>query len=1083
MYLFRAISWLPSSSHSNWSKFRRIVDFNLFFLFVFTLILITSQLQLRLVQAYLPMQTKTISRLKQRYIRSLSSISSGCSRSLQYVPKTVLSRPFIQQIAIRWTSSTTNEMDISALSNKNTEKLKGYLRGHLKSAISRFSLSEERAEEFTEQLFHDLLHIHPNTELDNKLLSDYGQGLIRMIRTFSPEKFEKTIKREISLSEVVESYLRSKELGDFTFRTITGHHQDIISKGWDGVTQNLTALQMYSEAASEMGRKNWVREGNEWMIAYALSFFRHGVAAKHFLRQNNIKKYDLPINHEYRNLSKDIMLQVTSTKTFDESSVISKPTKQTFQSDGSNTTDCSSVVAVPRKIKLLDVGSCYNPFAEMSCAGNFDITAVDLYPATASVFQCDFLKVNIGPKGSAPIISEPDPKTGFRQVIQLPAHSYDIVTMSLVLSYLSDPGLREAMVLKARKLLVSGLDTGVPHYNGLLCIVEKDSIFSKNRTTDNNFQPGSCLFSEWKRCISTFGFNFVKYSVIGGNKNAKKANDPLIPTRKSHGWVFSADKVVDFEAYHEEQQKIHIDTFGSRSRLWIKQDFLYKDASNEDEESDGDGDDISTSSSVAEKAADGPLKSNSPFNTKRFLILNQTRAKRFYPIGIIGGGLGGTALALALQKKGLDFKLFEKDEDFDFRRQGYALTMQQGGITLRELGIVDEVKSTGVVSTAHYSFDAKGRRLGAYGMTSGIDSDFYTHQQPSSSQLLLPEDSTTDTFKQRHNVQIPRQKLREVMLNKLDPKRIYWNKRLLGLSTFKNINSPNADENAVELDFADGTSDCVSIVIGADGIFSRVRQLLKQDEFSCEKTYSKLVGGNDLRYLDLMVILGISNTPSTYDGHHFCQRQWLDGSTRVFTMPYDKQRVMWQLSYPMGEIQALGLSSAHKRSDEDVRRAGRLLKEEAIRKCAAWDPVLLDLFTQTEDHLLSGHPVYDRNPVDFIPTFSKDGKHSLLSYASRATLIGDAAHPMSPFKGQGANQALLDALYLSKAILSSEYCKPGKRSIETALREYERDMVARTQVKVMKSREAAKYLHSSAALAEGNITRAKAAENALRQAS
>ena len=52
-----------------------------------------------------------------------------------------------------------------------------------------------------------------------------------------------------------------------------------------------------------------------------------------------------------------------------------------------------------------------------------------------------------------------------------------------------------------------------------------------------------------------------------------------------------------------------------------------------------------------------------------------------------------------------------------------------------------------------------------------------------------------------------------------------------------------------------------------------------------------------LNYLGVMVILGISPKPSitsvAEDNVIYCQNQWLDGETRVFSMPFDVNKTMW----------------------------------------------------------------------------------------------------------------------------------------------------------------------------------------------
>jgi 2-polyprenyl-6-methoxyphenol hydroxylase-like FAD-dependent oxidoreductase len=172
-------------------------------------------------------------------------------------------------------------------------------------------------------------------------------------------------------------------------------------------------------------------------------------------------------------------------------------------------------------------------------------------------------------------------------------------------------------------------------------------------------------------------------------------------------------------------------------------------------------------------------------------------------------------------------------------------------------------------------------------------------------------------------------------------------------------------------------------------------------------------------------------------------------------MPFSADAIMWQLSFPMEEEEAKFLSA----------QGTKALKEEACRRTQWHDPIP-QILKATSENQISGYPVYDRELLT----------SELLSKENCVTLIGDAAHPMSPFKGQGANQALLDAINLARAIYhkcrpSSDWRKTGIR--ESLLNEFESEMLARSAPKVMDSAAAADFLHSEIVLKEGNEPRGR----------
>lgn len=194
------------------------------------------------------------------------------------------------------------------------------------------------------------------------------------------------------------------------------------------------------------------------------------------------------------------------------------------------------------------------------------------------------------------------------------------------------------------------------------------------------------------------------------------------------------------------------------------------------------------------------------------------------------------------------------------------------------------------------------------------------------------------------------------------------------------------------------------LVVGADGVNSVIR--------TC---------GPELSRVGVSVAVGLSTFQhALLDGQGFYV---LDGQHRLFTMPFSSDLTMWQLS------------SSSKQFEPSLESA----KDLAKSRWRASIPAALDLIEATVE-------VWATNFVDRDPMVLNSKSKAMV------TVLGDAAHPMTCFKGQGANQALKDGLTLADCL------EKGGVNF-TSLRRFEREMTQRAAPRALASRQAARDLH------------------------
>ena len=358
------------------------------------------------------------------------------------------------------------------------------------------------------------------------------------------------------------------------------------------------------------------------------------------------------------------------------------------------------------------------------------------------------------------------------------------------------------------------------------------------------------------------------------------------------------------------------------------------------------------------------------------------------------------------------------------------MTLSTTNTALDELGLLDELREKDTVSESHYVFSAHGDILGYFGGA------------------FSPARLGTGA---RGNLRVPRQVLRQMLLARLKPGTVHWGTEVVGFQELEakagaaeaavadvagrsqgnrcaissSSSSSSSSSMKVAVTLSTGDVEQFDVLIGAEGIRSRIRSIKIKD---------------DLKYLGVMAVVGTSPL-----NHPLLTRRGfytLDGTHRLFTMPFRVPTAelpgltMWQLTFTLPEEEAIALAA----------RPPATILADVMQRCAGWHAPVVPMMACTDPGIIWAHPLYDRDPMPPPPK----GKKSLV------TLLGDAAHPMSCFKGQGANTALFDGPHLVKLLTTLP--------TSSAVAVYEREMVARSSKRVLASREAAVSLHSAEVL-------------------
>jgi len=348
-------------------------------------------------------------------------------------------------------------------------------------------------------------------------------------------------------------------------------------------------------------------------------------------------------------------------------------------------------------------------------------------------------------------------------------------------------------------------------------------------------------------------------------------------------------------------------------------------------------------------------------------------------VTIVGAGLGGLVLARVLHVHGVPATIYEAEPSAETRTQGGQLDIHahNGQLALEAAGLSDAFRAI-----IHEGGEAS-RVLDQHGAVLFEEADDGKGGRP----------------------EVLRGDLRRILIDSLPAETIRWGKKLTGAAALGG--------GRHELTFADGSTVTTSLLVGADGAWSKVRPLLSDatPEYAGASFIETYLYDADARHAAAAEAVGGGAMFAAVPGKAIAAHQ--EAGSVLHSYVQLKRPADWFAGIDFNDAAA---ATARVAAEFD-----------------GWAPTLTALITDgdTPPVLRMIHALPDEHRWDRTPG---------------VTLIGDAAHLMPP-SGEGANLAMFDGAELAKAIAAH----PG--DIEAALAAYEAAMFPRSQSEAADARQ------------------------------